>query len=218
MKRYFLLFVFLAFSCADSVDNAVLQDLNNTSQKSAEDNTQDSKDSIESTSKESEIKPNLESNNEDKKTITKTTDKKWFIGGYFGTNYNAKYKNEDVQTFSASLHGGLSYNVAINHGLRGYIFASFNSISKYTIYSLGAGIDYFYMFKGGIKIFGGLYADMPINSDIIKSVDVAIYGGVGANLNKNNHIDLRIGYPMLRDNNFAKSMLVGIGYQYTFGK
>ncbi|MWV62969.1 hypothetical protein DCO58_01355 [Helicobacter saguini] len=217
MRKIIFFCVFSVIVFADSVDNMMVQDLKDSkSMESTSQTTQDSKaNDIDSNVEtlESDV-TNLENKIQNLRT-NKNNSLKWFIGGYIGTYYNARYNNAQAQILNLSFVGGIFYNVRINHGLRGYAFASYNTIIKTQIFSAGVGADYFYDFKSGFKVFGGAYADFPFSTI---STSLAIYGGVGGFLANNHHIELRIGYPLMQDSNLSKSVIIGVMYQYLFGK
>ncbi len=155
-------------------------------------------------------------------TYDTTKDKKpfyWFIGGGIGSSYKVQYQRQDSQMLDVSLHAGVFYYVGQTHGIKGYILASYSTIAQYNLFSAGAGVDYFYTFERiGIGMFGGLYGAMPINRSITQDADVVVYAGINIFINKENRIEVRIGYPILHDSQISRIFTYGLAYQYIFGR
>lgn len=140
---------------------------------------------------------------------------KWFIGGYIGSQL--KDNNSGQNSIEASLDGGFIYYVGLNHGLRAYASVIYANISSFEMWLAALSVDYLYAFNGKFYIFGGGSLNAPLHSSI-KSINAALYGGVGLYIAKNHHIDIRIGYPIAQDSKLPKALTFGIAYRYIFGK
>lgn len=171
-------------------------------------NTQDSKTEII----ESKIDSVKSTDSTESKQLPKL---KWFIGGYIGSQL--KDNNSGQNSIEASLDGGFIYYVGLNHGLRAYASVIYANISSFEMWLAALSVDYLYAFNGKFYIFGGGSLNAPLHSSI-KSINAALYGGVGLYIAKNHHIDIRIGYPIAQDSKLPKALTFGIAYRYIFGK
>lgn len=202
---------------ADNVDNMAVQELQESKKDSKDSTLESNTESTAESSKTDSNNKDLESNVANLEHKMQENKKKkpmqWFIGGYVGTFYNAKYNGEQADTFILSLLGGLYYKVGVNHGLRGFALGSYGSINRVEIFSAGIGVDYFYDFKSGFKIFGGAQGEYPFKNF---SPSLLIYAGFGGFVAKSHYLDLRVGYPIAQDSKLSKSVTIGISYQYLF--
>lgn len=239
MKKYYFVIILLCFINilkADSIDNQLINDLQE-SKKDSKKSKKVSKTEIEEVIIESkeetkadfaiDSKDNAKNDQKDlekqieileAKLDSKKKEKplKWFIGAYIGTRYNATFNGVGAQNFDLGAQGGIYYYVAKNHGARVYATLAYSSLSNKQVFLIGAGADYFYSFQSGFRIFGGVSANLPLNNNVLSKNDVILYGGVGGFMAKSHYIELKIGYPLMQDTRLSKSAVIVVGYQYIF--
>ncbi|RDU66115.1 hypothetical protein CQA53_04780 [Helicobacter didelphidarum] len=199
--------------------NEIIKNIESQTKQKNKDVSKDSQDTRQQSGEVEmqEIANELVTQPQTRETIKKQPLWNFFLGGYLGGQYKANYKGNNAQIFNVSLQGGIFYNIGSTHGLKGYIFASYNSLNQNNLFSAGAGADYFYDFHSiGLGIFAGIYTDIPFNRSILRELDLIISTGMSMYINRNNRIELRIGYPILQDPQIKRILLLGINYQYIF--
>ncbi|RDU73066.1 hypothetical protein CQA66_02200 [Helicobacter aurati] len=219
---------------ADSLDSIVIEQLQqkqeqkeqSQSQKQTEDSPQNQE--TESTNEQdsnNQEKPQEKGNmqrsifdfrqNKTKQQTANNTSLCWFIGGSFNGYYQTRLHSLDVNFFATSLHAGIFYELADNHGFKGYASVAYKSLDKNNLFAAGGGIDYFYNFKTA-GIFGGIYVDIPIQSKVLRSADVIIQGGMSLYVSPKLRIEFAIGYPIAHDEAIQRSFSYGVSLQYLF--
>lgn len=240
MRKILLLMILLVLhnSMADSIDNAMLEQMQEQKSKSKQEqqakmqqNSQDDVPVIQDLNKTRELPPQPDTAIQESKqkkqdsnqqqsniaTQTQIQSKKitWFIGAYLGGQYQAQYDNANAQVFNVSLQGGGLYRVGIPHFIKGYIFGSYNTINQHNLFSIGGGIDYIYKIQSlSIGLLGGAYIDTPLNASILSNPDIVIDAGIAVFISAKSHIEVRFGYPIMQDSRIKRNLIIGISYRY----
>ncbi len=236
MRLASLILLSLLFSLvfADSIDNEMIESLRKSKEESKQEkqleikeNEQQEKNEINHNKK---VKSKIDTDKSPfrkKSALTQDYDEdkhekeyekiSLFIGGIIGTQVNAKYNNAKASMFNVALNIGLLYKINYANGFRLFVTSSYNSIDNDNFFGTGGGIDYLYSFRSfKLALFGGILADMPISTKLLNQPNVLVSAGLIGYLDKKTSLELRIGYPVFKDERLDETLSVNVALSYIF--